>query len=49
MKKLGKEYEMKKTIKKTKALNEKIVHKGNLKNNTIIDEEKPKTVLLEFV
>jgi len=42
MTKLGKEYEMKKTIKKNKALNEKIAHKGNLKNSTRIDDEKRK-------
>ena len=33
---------MKKTIKKNKALNEKIAHKGNLKNSTRIRWRKPK-------
>jgi len=40
---------MKKTSKKSKALNEKLAHKGILKNSTRIDEENQKTVLLEFV
>ena len=40
--------EMKKTRNKNKALNEKLAHKGILKNSTRIDEENQKTVLLEF-
>jgi len=42
MTKLGEEYEMKKTSKKNKALNEKIAHKEILKNSTRIDEENQK-------
>jgi len=49
MTKLEEEYEMKKTSKKNKALNEKLAHKGILKNSTRIDEENQKTMLLEFL
>jgi len=49
MTKLGEEYETKKTSKKNKALNEKLAHKGILKNSTRIDKENQKIVLLEFL
>ena len=42
MTKLGEEYEMKKTNKKNKALNENLAHKGILKKSTRIDEENQK-------
>jgi len=42
MTKLGEEYEMKKTNKKNKALNENLAHKGILRKSTRIDEENQK-------